>query len=113
MLPRPFSIGLMNYDGVRFSICNYKCNVILSLFHKKKKYCTFSLRNDPQAQLISQAKRRKEKIERFKQQKQEEAKLKELHKAVNRDHVDEEVKVIHSSISLDVFFYTFILQKEI
>ena len=56
----------------------------------------FFFRNNPQAQIISQAHRRRDKIERFKQQKQEEAKLKELHKAVNREHVDDEVKVVKS-----------------
>ncbi len=50
-------------------------------------------RGDPQADMIAQAHRRKDKIERFRQQKQTEVKLKELHAAVNREHVDEEVKV--------------------
>ncbi len=43
--------------------------------------------------MIAQAHRRKDKIERFRQQKQTEAKLKELNAAVNREHVDDEVKV--------------------
>ena len=48
------------------------------------------------AQLTRQ---REEKLARFREQKEMEKKLDELEKAVSREHVDDEVKVIMSFLS--------------
>ena len=58
--------------------------------HANPNYCS----GPPSAdQMAAMAKQRQAKIERFKRQKETEQHLQELYKQVQKEHVDEDVKV--------------------